>query len=121
MRLQIIACIDSRRGHTSKLLIEKLQELERKLNFSVTLIFEYLFLLLCDDSDFVGLRSLRALDKYGIDHYRERLGYKEIRVQVPISSSNKSSWFFNVPGEKHEATSWFQTSSPLVVWESRIV
>ena len=30
-----------------------------------------------------------------MDHSKERIGYKEIRVQGPSSSSNKSPWFFN--------------------------
>ena len=55
-----------------------------------------------DDNDFVGFKSLRALGIYGMDHQRERIGYKEIRVQAPSSSSNRSPWFFNVPGVKHQ-------------------
>ena len=47
------------------------------------------------DEDFVGFRSLRALGIYGMDHYRERIGYKEIRVQAPCSSLNRYPWFFN--------------------------
>ena len=36
-----------------------------------------------------------------MDHQRERLRYKEIRVQAPTSSSNRSPWFFYVPSVKH--------------------
>ena len=57
-----------------------------------------------DDDDFVGFRSLRALGIHGMDHKRERIGYKEILVQAPGSSSNKSPWFFNVLGVKHRYT-----------------
>ena len=43
-----------------------------------------------DDDDVVGLRSLCALGIYGMDDLRERIGYKEIPVQAPSSSSNRS-------------------------------
>ena len=54
--------------------------------------------------DFVGFRSLCALRIYGMDHKKERMRYKEIRVQALTSSSNRSPWFFNVPGVKHRYT-----------------
>ena len=60
--------------------------------------------LVREDDNFVGFRSLRALGIYGMDHKRERIGYKEIQVQAPRSSSNRSPWFFNVPGVKHRYT-----------------
>ena len=48
-----------------------------------------------DDDDYEGLTSLLALGIYDIDHYKERIGYKEIRVQKPIAlSSNRPPWFF---------------------------
>ena len=37
-----------------------------------------------DDDDFVGFKSLCAPGIYGMDHYRERIGYKDIRVQALI-------------------------------------
>ena len=57
-----------------------------------------------DDDDFVWFESLHALGIYGMDHERERIGYKEIRVQAPSSSSNISPWFFNMHGVKHRYT-----------------
>ena len=56
------------------------------------------------NDDCVGFRSLCALGVYGMDHLRERIGYKEIRVKAPSSSSNRSPWFINVPSVKHRNT-----------------
>ena len=53
---------------------------------------------------FVSFRSLRARDIYGMDQWRERVAYKEIRVQAHRSSSK---WFFNVLGVKHRNTRGF--------------
>ena len=53
------------------------------------------------DDDIVGFRSLRTLGIYGMDHLRERIGYKEIRVQAQTFSSNRSLWFFYMPSVKH--------------------
>ena len=60
--------------------------------------------LLPDDDDFVGFRSLCALGIYGMDQERERIGYTEIQIQAPSSSSNRSPWFFNMPSIKHRFT-----------------
>ena len=60
-----------------------------------------------NDDDSVGFRFLCALGIYGMDHYRERKiknEFKEIRVQAPSSSSNRSPWFFNVPVVKYRYT-----------------
>ena len=57
-----------------------------------------------DDDDFVRFPSLHALYLYGMDQLRERIEYKEIRVQTPSSSSNRPPWFFNVGGVKHRYT-----------------
>ena len=52
---------------------------------------------LYDDDELVGFMSLRALGIYGMDHKREKIGYKEIRVQTPNSSSNRCPCFLRVP------------------------